>query len=304
MELTRKKKWLLGIGAVIVIYAVGSLFLHGKKEEAPKIAVIRVEGVIVPGESGGDLFSGQSAGADTIMRQLRRAGEDKTVKAVLMRIDSPGGSAAASQEISEEMMRLKDKGKPIVISMADMAASGGYWLAAEGDTIYANPATITGSIGVYIEHRNLSALYDKLGIVNDKIKSGPLKDMMASERPLTEQERNLLQAMVNDMYNQFLEVVVQGRHMTMDSVKPLADGRIFTGRQAKDVGLVDHLGNYYDALSEAATRGGIKDEVPNVVEYTDEGSLWDFVFNRAKVAIQSQFGAKLNDNTPQPRIGR
>lgn len=297
-----KKKWLIRVGIIIVAFYVVSTMFFDESKYTPKVAVIRINGVIVTGENSGDIFDGEVAGADTVMRHLRYAADDESVKAVLIRIDSPGGSAAATQEIAEEMGRIREAGKPIVVSMGDMAASGGYWIASEGDTIFANPATITGSIGVYMEHRNLAALYEKVGIANDKIKSGPLKDMMSSERPLTEQERGLMQAMVDDMYNQFLDAVINGRKMTREKLQPLADGRIFTGRQAKEVGLVDHLGNYYDALDEAAYRGGIDEENPTVVEYDDNPSLWNVLFKNVKTKALSQIGVKNNQEVPQPRM--
>lgn len=299
--MTKKKKWILGIiGALVALSFIRGIAAEQEARE-PKVAVIRVEGVITSGESGSNIMSGATVGADTIMKQLKKAREDSSVKGVLMRIDSPGGSAAASQEIAEEMMRLKDAGKPIVVSMGDMAASGGYWLAAEGNSIYANPATITGSIGVYMGYSNLEALYDKLGIREEKIKSGPHKDMLSPTRDLTPEERAMVQGMVDDMYLQFLDVVSQGRHMPVEKLRPLADGRIFTGRQAQDAGLVDHMGNYYDALNDLGSKVGIKGNIPTV-EYTEEMGLSDLLGRFRVEAVRAITGSAMTGYRPRVQL--
>lgn len=242
------------------------------------VAVIFVEGIITGGRSQGDWF-GVSAGSHTIMEQLRRAREDSEVRAVVLRINSPGGSAAASQEISQEIMRLKETGKPVVASMGDAAASGGYWIAASADAIVANPATITGSIGVIMELQNWQELYDKIGIDFNIIKSGPHKDMGSSARELTAEERDILQGMVDDIHRQFVTVVAEGRNMPREEVQKLADGRIFTGQQAYELGLVDHLGNYYDAIDVAAELAGIPGE-PEIRTYGGT-SPWDLLWSRS-----------------------
>ena len=185
------------------------------------------------------------------MRQFRKARKDDSVQAVLLRINSPGGSAAATQEAAAELQKLKNSGKPVVVSMGDTAASGAYWLAAYGDKIYANPSTITGSIGVYMSYYDVQGLSEKLGVHEEKIKSGPHKDIFSPFRPMTDEERKLTQQMVDDMYEQFVAVVAKQRHMDGATVRSLADGRVFTGVQAKEAGLVDELGNYYDALGYA-----------------------------------------------------
>ena len=230
-----------------------------------KVAVITVSGPIVGGDSVMTWGSSDAAPSGSLMRQFRKARRDDDVRAVLLRINSPGGSAAATQEAAAELQRLKEAGKPVVVSMGDSAASGAYWLAAYGDKIYANPSTITGSIGVYMAYYDLQGLSQKLGVSEEKIKSGAHKDIFSPFRPMTEEERRLTQAMVDGMYNQFVSVVARERHMNEGAVRALADGRVFTGEQAKAAGLVDELGNYYDALAYAGSLiGADPDNVPTV----------------------------------------
>lgn len=230
-----------------------------------KIAVIYVEGVIMGGR-GQNSFLSEYGGTDQIIKQLHEASDDDSVKAVLLRVNSPGGSAPASQELGEEIKKVRAKGKIVVTSMGDVAASGGYWLAACSDKVYANPATLTGSIGVYMPYSNWEELYRKIGIKQEKIKSGEHKDILSPERQMTAEERAIIQAMVDDMYNQFVAVVAEGRKMDPARVRQLADGRIYTGNQAKELGLIDELGNMYDAIEGAAQLAGIKGK-PKIKEY-------------------------------------
>ena len=260
----KKKRWV--IGAIILLCIVFAVFLqpsHPAKKAVSTgdsyVAVIRVEGPIVgAADMPSNLFSGgTTASSGRLMKEIRQAAADPAAKAVLLRINSPGGSATASQEIGDEIDRLKSSGKPVVVSMGDMCASGGYWLAAKGDRVFANPSSMTGSIGVYIGYTNYEELMGKLGINNDKIKSGAHKDILSPDRPMTPEERALVQGMVDDIYEQFVDVVATGRQMDPQQVRELADGRIFTGRQAQAAGLVDAMGNYYDALDYTANLVGL-----------------------------------------------
>lgn len=244
------------------------------------VGVIPIEGVISDGSSAGGLL-GAVAGARTIAEQIRQAGEDSTVKAVVLRLNSPGGSAAASQEIARAVERLRETGKPVVASMGDTAASGAYWVAAAADQIVANPATITGSIGVIIQVQNLRELYDKLGIESEVIKSGPHKDMGSGARPLSPEEKDIFQGMVDDIYDQFVEAVAAGRGLPRPEVAALADGRVFTGRQARDLGLVDELGDYREALSVAASLAGLPDPPP--VKTFTRPSPWSFILSQTRL---------------------
>ena len=273
-----KKSVIIVISVLILVSLVGLAFRGSDKQkvtQSEKIAIIYVEGVIVGGRGQNNVFSEQG-GTDQVIKQLHEARDDSSVKAVVLRINSPGGSAAASQEVGEEIKKLRAKGKVVVTSMADVAASGGYWLAACTDKIYANSTTMTGSIGVYVPYANWEELYKKVGIYQEKIKSGAHKDILSPERPMTNEERAIIQVMVDDIYNQFVAVVVEGRKMDEMQVRKLADGRIFTGNQAKQLGLVDELGNMYDAIDGAATLAGISGK-PVIKEYGKQ-SPWSMLF--------------------------
>lgn len=265
---TRKQKWIILILAVLFVCAITAGFLPEMKENAKMssskdyIAVIRIDGAIYGGPQSDSVFTASTgAASEQIMYEMEQARKDNRVKAVLLRINSPGGSTGATQEIAEEMDKIKSSGKPIIISMGDMCASAGYWLASKGDYVFANPATLTGSIGVYMDYTNMEELMNKLGIKNQKIKSGAHKDILSMYRPMTEEETSMIQKMVDDIYFQFIKTVADGRHMELEKVKSFADGRILTGQQAMDLGLVDAMGNYYDALTYAGNRVGINSDV-------------------------------------------
>ncbi len=281
----KKKRWV--IGAIILLCIVFAVFLQPSRPAKKTIstdngyvAVIRVEGPIVgAADIPSNLFSGgTTASSGRLMKEIRQAAADPAAKAVLLRINSPGGSATASQEIGDEIDRLKASGKPVVVSMGDMCASGGYWLAAKGDRVFANPSSMTGSIGVYIGYTNYEELMGKLGINNDKIKSGAHKDILSPDRPMTPEERALVQGMVDDIYEQFVDVVATGRQMDPQQVRELADGRIFTGRQAQAAGLVDAMGNYYDALDYTANLVGLPTTDVPTREYGDDSVSWQRLF--------------------------
>lgn len=211
------------------------------------IAVVRLTGLITGEDDTTSLWSnGESAGA--VLKQLRKAVKNKHVKAVLLRIDSPGGTVSTSQEIADEIKSLRDQKKPVVVSMGDVSASGGYYVACAADKIVADPGTITGSIGVIIHNINLKGLGDKLGLQAQVIKSGQFKDIGSPYRAMTAEDKVILQGLVTDAYNQFVDAVAGGRHMSVSIVKKLADGRIYSGRQALKLGLVDNLGSYTVAM--------------------------------------------------------
>jgi protease-4 len=295
-----KKSVMIVIGVVVVLSLAGLAFIgvggkgRTKTVQHDKIAIIYVEGVIIGGRGQSNLLMEQG-GTDQVIKQIHEARDDESVKAVVLRINSPGGSAAASQELGEEIKKLRTdndengrKGKIVVTSMGDVAASGGYWLAACTDKIYANPTTMTGSIGVYMPYANWEELYKKIGISQEKIKSGPHKDIMSPERQMTSEERGIIQVMVDDIYNQFVEVVAQGRKMDTAQVRKLADGRIYTGNQAKQLGLVDELGNMYDAIDEAAKLSGISGKV-EIKEYGKQ-SPWQMLFGDNNEKASSLLG--------------
>ncbi len=272
----RRLTVLLVAAALVLAGVLTAVFRSGGGEPAGRdyVAVVRIDGAIYGGaEAGGLLAQQQGTASERVMRELREARLDPHAKAVLLRVNTPGGSAAAAQEIAEEVDKLRSGGKPVVVSMGDLCASAGYWIASRGDYLFASPASMTGSIGVYIDYNNIEELMDKLGVRNEKIKSGAHKDILSMFRPMTEDERAMLQQMVDDIYNQFIRTVADGRRMDESRVRALADGRIFTGRQALDEGLIDALGNYYDALNYAGSRAGFADGDVPVRSYGAEHPL-------------------------------
>ena len=280
-----KKIFISAILLIAVLSFVVSL-LSGKNNDekviaapADRVAVINIEGTIVSGEPGENIW-GETTGASSgrLMREIREAAADSSVKALVLRINSPGGSVTAAEEVGRELKRFKETtDKPIITSMGDSAASAAYWLAAYSDTIYANPSTLTGSIGVYMPYMNTQELFKKIGIYTTKIKSGQYKDIMSADRPMTPEEQQILQNMVNQMFENFVAVIAEGRKMDITKVKALADGRVYTGQQAQAVGLVDELGNYYDALESAGKAIGV-DGIPEIKENKRQ-KPWEVFFS-------------------------
>lgn len=235
------------------------------------VAVIHIDGEILGGSSSGGLGSSGTA-SDDVVAMLQQARKAPNIKAVVLRINSPGGSAAGSAEIGEEIDRVRQAGKKVVTSMGDEAASGAYWISAKTDKIVANQATLTGSIGVIMQTMDLQGLYNKLGVAPETFKSGPYKDMGGSNRAVTPEEQQIFQGMIDDIYQQFVDVVAQGRHMSVDDVRKLADGRVYTGRQAQKLGLVDQFGDLSDAVHLAGRLAGIKGEP--VVTELGSSNVW------------------------------
>lgn len=209
--------------------------------------------------------------SEKTLKELRDFRQDSSVKAIVLRIDSPGGAVGASQEIFEEVKRTAAE-KPVVASMGSIAASGGYYAALGANKIYANPGTLTGSIGVILKFANLRELFDKIGYKSEVIKSGALKDIGSPDRPLTDAEKKLLQNLINNVYQQFVHAVATQRHLPLEKVLPIADGRVLSGEQAKNLGLIDAFGNFTDAVAMAAKLGGIKDKEPKLI-YPEEDTF-------------------------------
>lgn len=249
----KRRLVVLALGLLVLVALVWSLQPAGLTPAVgahPVIGLLYLEGPFVTGGAPGGLLGG-AVGSDLIVRQLEAAREDRAVRAVVIRINSPGGTAAAAHEVGEAVRRLRGR-VPVVSSMADVAASGGYWVAAQSSAIVANPATMTGSIGVIMQLVNLEDLYGKLGIDHEVLKSGPHKDIGSDARPITGREREILQGMVDDIFDQFITAVAAGREMEREKLLPLADGRVFTGRQAHAHGLVDYLGDLEYSIQVAA----------------------------------------------------
>ncbi|MFQ5610654.1 MAG: signal peptide peptidase SppA [Anaerolineae bacterium] len=240
------------------------------------VAVVRVEGPIVSGDPTQDPFGGGSSAAfsSRIVNHLKQANEDESVKAVVLRVNSPGGGVVASDEIHQQMLKMD---KPVVASMGDVAASGGYFVSAPADEIWANPNTLTGSIGVIGQFINIEGFLEEHGIEATAITSGKFKDTGSLFRDMTEEDRALWQAIIDEAYDDFVAIVAEGRDMAEEEVRALADGRVYTGRQAKAAGLVDELGNLPDAIERAAELGGIEG-TPRLVEYDEPPTVFEALF--------------------------
>lgn len=201
--------------------------------------------------------------AQKLIEQIDEFRENDTIKAVVLRIDSPGGGVAPSQEIHAELKRLAEE-KPLIVSMGAVAASGGYYLAVAGERLFANPGSITGSIGVIMSFPDYRELMGKVGVKTEVVKSGQFKDVGSSSREFTDADRELLQGMINDVHEQFVQAISEGRNLSIDRLRPFVDGRIFTGRQALELGLIDELGTFTDAIGYAAKVSGVGED-PDLV---------------------------------------
>jgi protease IV len=248
----RKRK--VTIIALTMLLLVAMLAPGGCVPIGNKIAVIPLSGSIT--SAGGSLLFGPTITPDLVRERLDKVERDITVKAIVLRIDSSGGTVAACQEILKEIKKVK-KSKPIVVSMGEMAASGGYYISAEADKIVALPGTLTGSIGVISQIANVTELYQKLGIEMQTFTGGQHKDMYAGLRELTPEEEDIMQKLVDEYYEQFIEVVAQGRGMSQDEVRNLATGQLYSGVEAKEMGLVDELGGLDTAIDLAAELAGV-----------------------------------------------
>jgi protease-4 len=248
-----------------------------------KIAVISIQGVL-------------TSSAETI-REFKKYEEDEDVKALVLRIDSPGGTVVAAQEIYEEIQKLREN-KVVLASMGNVAASGGYYVASATEEIVANPGTLTGSIGVISEYPNIEQLMKKVGLRSEVMKSGRFKDLGNPTREMTEEERQLLQNLIDNIHMQFIRDVALGRGRTVEEIKPLADGRVFTGEQAKENGLVDRLGNFQDALDRAAELAGI--EGKPVIIYPEEKrkKIWEYLIQSIAEGMGSVFRSTFEQMAP------
>ncbi|MFV9503468.1 MAG: signal peptide peptidase SppA [Oscillochloridaceae bacterium umkhey_bin13] len=233
-----------------------------------KIVLIEVSGAI--GLGGGDLFSTQLS-QEALLSQIRQAANDPRVVAVVVRVDSPGGGVVASSEIHAELLKLRESGKRLVVSMGSQAASGGYYISTPAELIYANPDTLTGSLGVILSTLNYADAFEQLGLRTFVYKSGELKDIGSPTREPTAEEQAVLQSIVNEAYEGFVRVIAEGRNMPPERVRELADGRLYTGSQAQALGLVDELGNLDAAIAGAKDLADVS--TATVVRYTSSSSL-------------------------------
>ena len=276
----RSRAWLwilLGAGVFFIfVFAVFTLLYFSLRETGEsaeygggfgdKIAVVDLEGVITE--------------AKPVVTQLRRYGNDDSIKAIILHINCPGGGAAATQEIYAAVKRIRDqKKKRIVASIETVGASGAYYVAAGTNKIFADPSSIVGSIGVIAQWYNYGDLIHWAKLKDETMKAGELKDAGSPTRPMTPQERQYLQGLIDDMHQQFIKDVAEGRKMKVEEIRPIATGRVWTGEQAAPLKLVDQLGDFQTAVEDTAKAVGIKGEPTLVRPEKPRRSLWDLVFN-------------------------
>ncbi|MEK6570541.1 MAG: signal peptide peptidase SppA [Bacteroidota bacterium] len=282
--MTKASKWALGIlGALAVlfvfVFVVSFLLFVGTTRDdgfisaiGDKIAVVELKEVI--------------SSSERVVYQLKKHRENSSVKAIVLRVDSPGGAVVPSQEMYEEVRKTREAGKPIIVTMGSVAASGGYYVSCGATKIVANRGTLTGSIGVISQFLQLEELMSKIGIASTTVKTGKFKDSGSPFRKFSEEDRKYWEGLIKDTYNQFLSVVVRERQIPHERLLSIADGRVFTGEQALQLGLVDTLGTYEDAIRIAADMVGIRGE-PVVVKMRDRRRLGlvDLLFASAKENI-------------------
>ena len=294
----KRRRILVGIliiGVVLFVF-FSALFLMGRLSMKSgllrlgnKIAIVEVTGVITE--------------SSEVIEEIHQYLADDGVKAIILRVDSPGGGVGPSQEIYREVVKAKVK-KKIITSMGSVAASGGYYVACASDLIVANPGTITGSIGVIMEFSNFEELMKKIGVKGVVIKSGEHKDIGSPFREMTPEEKMIMQDTLDNVHQQFIRAVAKGRNLDLAKVIPIADGRIFTGEQAKQLGLVDKMGNLQDAIDEASKLVGIHGQ-PQIVQPKKRISLWKFLMKEmasAFIEALNEKGFELNYRLAPPSV--
>jgi protease-4 len=274
----RRVAWVLGIifggmflcaFSFVIIVAVAAM--KGDVDDdtdssgGDKVGIVEVDGAIMDSKK--------------VLKDLKRFGDASRIKAIVLRIDSPGGAVGPSQEIYDAVLKLKEK-KKIVASMGAIAASGGYYIASATDKIYANPGTLTGSIGVVMELPNVQGLLKWAGVEMNTLTAGKMKASGTPFRPMTEDEKAYFLGVLADTHEQFIDAVAKGRHMKPEDIKPYADGRVFTGRQAKEYKLVDELGSIEAAVVEAGKLGGITGD-PRIEYPKREKKFWKEVLGES-----------------------
>jgi len=254
---------LIGLTGISVVEEGAGFYNLGQK-----VAIIEIYGTI--------------NGSNEVIRQLKKYSKDSSIPAIVLDIDSPGGAVVPSQEIYEEVLKAKKAGKKVVASLRSLGASGGYYVACSADTIVANPGTLTGSIGVIFEFPVVQELFKKIGVKFEVVKRGELKEVGTSFRSMTQEERDLLQSVIDDTYNQFVDAVKEGRGLERQKILELADGRVFTGRQAKELGLIDELGDIEDAIKIAGKMGDIEGIPRTIRERPKKVSVFDIITSSFK----------------------
>lgn len=264
---------LIGMVFFAAIYGLGLFRGENPLNLGEKVGVIPIEGII------GD--------SREIIDQINEFADSNGIRAVVLRIDTPGGSVAPSQEIYQAVRELRKK-KKVVVSMGSVAASGGYLIAVAADRIVANPGTITGSISAVMHYANVEELLKKVGVRSSVIKSGKFKDIGSPVREMTAEERSLIQGIVDDIYDQFVRTVSENRKIPLSKIVQLADGRVFTGRQAKELGLIDDLGGLQDAVLLAGRLSGMKEKPEIVHGMKKKTTLWRYLLENMTSAVSEE----------------
>ena len=264
---------LIGIFFFAAIYGLGLFRGENSLSLGEKVGVIPIEGII--------------SDAGDIIDQINAFADNNGIRAVVLRIDTPGGSVAPSQEIYQAVRELHKK-KKVVVSMGAVAASGGYLIAVAADRIVANPGTITGSISAVMHYANVEELLKKVGVRSSAIKSGKFKDIGSPVREMTAEERSLIQGIVDDIYDQFVRTVSENRKIPLSKIIQLSDGRIFTGRQAKELGLIDDLGGLQDAILLAGRLSGMKEKPEIVHAMKKKTTLWKYLMENMTSAVSEE----------------
>lgn len=262
----------VGVSVGILVLFIGTVWVlmnavgdDGLSPGGPRVAVVEIEGIIVDGS--------------TAVRELREHSENPSVKAVVLRVNSPGGVVAPTQEIFSAIQRVRKAGKPVIASFGAVAASGGYYVATAADRIYANPGSLTGSIGVVMQMANIEGLLKKVGVDYVVVKAGSYKDIGNFARTMTPEERKILQALLDDVYSQFVDAVAEGRGLDRKQVLAFADGRIYSGQQAQALKMVDDLGGFEDAVEAAGKLANISGR-PRLLYPRKRFSLRDLLESR------------------------
>lgn len=276
----KRTKFILIVIIILVVLPLGISTL--RKALTPAVGILRIEGPI----------------EDSLeyLEIIREFEENDQVRAVIVRLDSPGGKVGPSQEIHEDLLRLKEK-KPVVASMASVGASGAYYIACAADTVYALSGTMTGSIGVILQFFDVSTGMQKLGIVAESITGGELKSAGSSFRPMTDAERRYFEDMARDVHDQFKEAVASGRGMSRQQVEEYADGRVLTGRQALSAGLIDKLGGLDEVIEDAGKRGGIEGK-PRIIWRQPSEGIWGSVRDYVRSLSPVPLGVAGADRSP------
>lgn len=261
----------VGVAALLLLFgSMGRGADGGAPLFGPRVAIVELEGLI--------------AETDDLVRELRQHRDNPSVRAVVIRINSPGGVVAPTQEVYDALLRVREAGKPVVASLGAVAASGGYYAAVAADQIYANPGTLTGSIGVIMQLANVDTLLKKVGVDFVVVKAGQFKDIGNPARPMTPEERRVVQSLLEDVHGQFIEAVARGRKLDRSAVVQFADGRVFSGTQALDLRMIDALGGLEDAVNAAAKLANLPTPPP-VERPRRKFSIFDLVRNELGLAL-------------------